>query len=56
VSKAPEGSVKEFSAKQGRFKSLSRTNPEVFERLAEEAQKAAEERFKFYSLLTGTTR
>ncbi|MCL2709624.1 MAG: pyruvate:ferredoxin (flavodoxin) oxidoreductase [Planctomycetaceae bacterium] len=56
VSKAPEGSVKEFELKQNRFKILSRSKPEVFERLAEQAQKEAEERFKFYEALVGATR
>jgi len=56
VSKAPEGSVKDFEMKQNRFALLNRAKPEVFEQLAVQAQKEAEGKFKFYSLLAGATR
>jgi len=56
VSKAPEGLIKDFELKQNRFAVLSRANPAVFERLAEQAQTEAVERFKFYESLANTKR
>jgi hypothetical protein len=37
--------------KQNRFASLNRAKPEVFEHMAEQAQKEAKERFAFYTAL-----
>ena len=56
VSKAPEGSIKEFELKQNRFALLQRANSETFERLATQAQKEAEERFNFYTALANAKR
>jgi pyruvate-ferredoxin/flavodoxin oxidoreductase len=56
VSKAPEGSIKEFELKQNRFAILNRANPETFEQLAEQAQKEAQHRYNFYSMLAGLKR
>jgi pyruvate-ferredoxin/flavodoxin oxidoreductase len=56
VSKAPEGSIKDFEMKQNRFDLLHRAKPEVFERLAEQAQKEAVERFNFYTALANAKR
>jgi pyruvate-ferredoxin/flavodoxin oxidoreductase len=56
VSKAPEGSIRDFELKQNRFAVLNRAKPEVFEHLAEQAQKEAEGRFKFYTALANATR
>ena len=53
VSKTPEGTIKDFELKQNRFALLNRAKPEVFEQLAIQAQKEAEERFQFYSVLAG---
>jgi pyruvate-ferredoxin/flavodoxin oxidoreductase len=55
-SKAPEGAIKDFELKQNRFALLNRANPKEFEHLSEQAQKEAEARFKFYSVLAGVTR
>ncbi|GHT34737.1 hypothetical protein FACS189427_02650 [Planctomycetales bacterium] len=51
VSKAPEGSIKDFELKQNRFSLLNRAKPEAFEKYAEQAQKEAEEKFQFYTNL-----
>ena len=56
VSKAPEGSIKDFEMKQNRFDLLHRAKPEVFEKMAEQAQKEAVERFNFYSTLANAKR
>ena len=56
VSKAPEGSIKDFELKQNRFALLNRAKPEVFETLVTQAQKEAEERFNFYTALANAKR
>jgi len=56
ISKAPEGAIKDFELKQNRFALLNRAKPEAFTELAAQAQKEAEGRFKFYSLLSGMQR
>ena len=53
VSKAPEGSIKDFELKQNRFAVLNRAKPEVFEHMAEQAQQEVQERFAFYTMLAG---
>jgi len=53
VSKAPEGSVKDFELKQNRFALLNRAKPEEFEHYVQQAQAEVLERFKFYSILAG---
>jgi len=56
VSKAPEGSIKDFELKQNRFATLNRSNPAVFEKLAEQAQAEVVERYKFYEALAAVKR
>ena len=56
ISKAPEGSVKDFELKQNRFAVLNRVKPEVFGQLVEQSQKEAEERFNFYTALASAKR
>ena len=51
ASKAPEGFLKDFEAKQNRFKSLKRINPEAAARYEEEAQAEIYKRFEYYSAL-----
>ncbi|MDR1270264.1 MAG: pyruvate:ferredoxin (flavodoxin) oxidoreductase, partial [Planctomycetaceae bacterium] len=53
TSKTPEGSVKDFELKQNRFAVLNRAKPDVFEKLIEQSQREVEERFNFYTALTG---
>ncbi len=51
ASKAPEGLLKDFEAKQNRFKSLKRINPEAAAKYEEEAQAEIYKRFDYYSAL-----
>ncbi len=51
VSKEPKGTIKDFAVKQNRFNVLARSKPEVFNGMMEEAQTAAEEKFRFYTAL-----
>jgi pyruvate-ferredoxin/flavodoxin oxidoreductase len=51
VSKAPEGTVKDFEMKQNRFALLNRAKPEEFEHYVQQAQKEVVERYNFYSHL-----
>ena len=51
ASKAPEGFLKDFEAKQNRFKSLNRINPEAAAKFQEEAQAEIQKRFEYYSAL-----
>ncbi|MCL2349248.1 MAG: pyruvate:ferredoxin (flavodoxin) oxidoreductase, partial [Planctomycetaceae bacterium] len=48
-SKEPKGELKDFAAKQNRFDSLRRANPEVAAEFNAEAQKQILERYKYYS-------
>jgi len=56
VSKAPTGSIKDFELKQNRFTTLQRANPEVFGKLAEQAQEEAMARYKFYESIANAKR
>ena len=51
ASKAPEGFLKDFEAKQNRFKSLNRINPEAAAKFQEEAQAEIMKRYEYYSAL-----
>ena len=51
ASKAPEGFLKDFEAKQNRFKSLNRINPEAAAKFQEEAQSEIQKRFEYYTAL-----
>ena len=51
ASKAPEGLLKDFEAKQNRFKSLKRVNPEAAAKFEEEAQAEIYKRYEYYSKL-----
>ncbi len=51
ASKAPEGLLKDFEAKQNRFKSLKRINPEAAAAFEEQAQADILKRFEYYSAL-----
>ena len=51
ASKAPEGLLKDFEAKQNRFKSLKRVNPEAAAKYEEEAQAEIYKRYEYYSAL-----
>ncbi|MBQ9874969.1 MAG: pyruvate:ferredoxin (flavodoxin) oxidoreductase [Thermoguttaceae bacterium] len=51
ASKAPEGFLKDFEAKQNRFKSLNRINPEAAAKFQEEAQAEIQKRYEYYSAL-----
>ncbi len=51
-SKAPTMPMSEFYAHETRYKSVSRSNPELAERMAELAQEDAHERFKHYEWLS----
>ena len=49
--KAPEGFLKDFEAKQNRFKSLKRINPDAAAKYEEEAQADIYKRFEYYTAL-----
>ncbi len=51
ASKAPEGFLKDFEAKQNRFKSLNRINPAAAAKFQEEAQSEIQKRFEYYTAL-----
>ena len=51
ASKAPEGFLKDFEAKQNRFKSLNRINPDAAAKFQEEAQSEIQKRFEYYTAL-----
>ena len=51
ASKAPEGFLKDFEAKQNRFKSLKRINPDAAAKYEEEAQADIYKRFEYYTAL-----
>ncbi len=51
ASKAPEGFLKDFEAKQNRFKSLNRVNPEAAAKFGEEAQEEIYKRYDYYKTL-----
>ncbi|MDO5309587.1 MAG: pyruvate:ferredoxin (flavodoxin) oxidoreductase [Planctomycetia bacterium] len=51
ASKAPEGLVRDFEAKQNRFKSLKRINPEAATRFEEELQADVQKRYEYYKAL-----
>ncbi len=51
ASKAPEGFLKDFEAKQNRFKSLNRVNPEAAAKFQEEAQAEIQKRYEYYVAL-----
>jgi pyruvate-ferredoxin/flavodoxin oxidoreductase len=53
VSKAPEGSVKDFELKQNRFAQLKKIRTDEFEHYVDQAQKEVLERYNFYSVLAG---
>ena len=48
ASKAPEGFLKDFEAKQNRFKSLKRVNPEAAAQFEAEAQQDIYRRYNYY--------
>ncbi len=52
ASKAPEGFLKDFEAKQNRFKSLNRVNPEAAAKFGEEAQEEIYKRYEYYKTLS----
>ncbi len=51
-SKAPSSSVADFYGKETRYKSVNRANPELAEKMAEQAQDDANIRFKHYEWLS----
>ncbi len=51
TSKEPKGSLKDFEAKQNRFSVLSRSNPQVYEKLQAQLQQQIDERFAFYTAM-----
>ena len=52
ASKAPEGALKDFEAKQNRFKSLKRINPEAAATYEAQAQDDIYKRYEYYKALT----
>ncbi|MDO5554094.1 MAG: pyruvate:ferredoxin (flavodoxin) oxidoreductase [Planctomycetia bacterium] len=52
ASKAPQGNLKDFEAKQNRFNLLARINPAAATKFQEIAQDNINKRFEFYSALT----
>jgi pyruvate-ferredoxin/flavodoxin oxidoreductase len=50
-SKAPKRAVEEFTYSENRFKMLTKSNPENAKRYLQQAQEAAEARWRFYSQL-----
>ncbi|MBQ9127128.1 MAG: hypothetical protein IJY15_05120, partial [Thermoguttaceae bacterium] len=52
ASKAPEGALKDFEAKQNRFKSLKRINPEAAATYEAQAQEDIYKRYEYYKALT----
>ena len=50
-SKAPRIPLREYMEREARFRMLRQTNPEAFERLMQEAQKAVLERWQLYERL-----
>ena len=51
ASKAPDGFLKDFQARQNRFKSLNRINPEAAAKLQEEAEADVQKRYEYYNAL-----
>ena len=51
ASKAPEGLLADFEAKQNRFKSLKRANPEAAQKFTDEAQADIYKRYEYYKAL-----
>ncbi len=51
ASKAPEGFLKDFEAKQNRFKSLKRVNPDAAAKFEAEAQSDIQKRYEYYKAL-----
>lgn len=52
ASKAPEGTLKDFEAKQNRFKSLKRINPDAAAMYEAQAQDEIYKRYEYYKTLT----